>query len=95
MKIKKCYDLFILDEPNRVIEVMPKKQNIVWLCEQDKKIDNFFFTKRVEVNLKDLPEYEIALNKVSDKTKKVLMDKTIKILNLFNNKENIQKYLVV
>jgi hypothetical protein len=58
-------------------------------------MENFFFTKRVEVNLKDLPEYEIALNKVSDKTKKVLMDKTIKILNLFNNKENIQKYLVV
>lgn len=94
MKIKKCYDLFILDEANRVIEVMPKKQNIVLLCEQDKTIENFFFTKRVEVNLNDLPEYEIALNKVSDKTKKVLMDKAIEILNLFNNKENVQQHLV-
>ena len=94
MKIVKSYGLFMSDSPNKIVEVLPKGQNIVWLCEQDKKIENFFFTKRVEVNLKDLPEYEIAMNKVSNKTKLALLNKAIEILNKFNNDEKVQFYSV-
>lgn len=95
MKIQKSFGLFRLDDPNKLIEVLPMRQNIVWLCEQDKSIDTFFYTKRVEINLTEMPEYDVALNKPTNQTKKALMDKVVEILNKFNNDEKIQKYLVV
>jgi tRNA A37 threonylcarbamoyladenosine biosynthesis protein TsaE len=95
MRIIKHYDLFRLENENKLIEVLPFQNNIVWLCEKDKKIETFYFTKRVELNLTDLPEYEIALVKCNNKTKQSLMDKVIEILNKFNNDKNVQKYLVV
>ena len=90
MKIQKSCGLFRLDNPNKLIEVLPMRQNIVWLCEQDKSIDTFYFTKRVEVNLIDLPEYVIALKSTTNKNKKDLMDKVIDILNKFNNEKEVQ-----
>jgi hypothetical protein len=95
MKIQKSFGLFRLDNPNKLIEVLPIRQNIVYLCEQDKTIDTFFYTKRVEVDLSQLPEYNIAFNKTTTINKKALMNKVIDILNKFNNDKNIQKYLVV
>ena len=95
MKVQKSFGLFRLDNPNKLIEVLPMRQNIVWLCEKNKSIDTFYYSKRVEINLSEIPEYEIALNKPTNQTKKALMDKVIEILNKFNNNEKIQKYLVV
>lgn len=95
MKVQKSFGLFRLDNPNKLIEVLPMRQNIVWLCEQDKSIDTFFYTKRIEINLTEMPEYDVALNKPTNQTKKALMDKVVEILNKFNNDEKIQKYLVV
>ena len=95
MKVQKSFGLFRLDNPNKLIEVLPMRQNIVWLCEQDKSIDTFFYTKRIEINLTEIPEYDVALNKPTNQTKKALMDKVVEILNKFNNDEKIQKYLVV
>lgn len=93
MKVQKSFGLFRLDNPNKLIEVLPMRQNIVWLCEQDKSIDTFFYTKRIEINLTEMPEYDVALNNPTNQTKKALMDKVIEILNKFNNDEKIQKYL--
>ena len=95
MKIQKRFGLFRLDNPNKLIEVLPMRQNIVYLCEQNKKVDTFFYTKRVEVNLSQLPEYGIAINKTTNLNKKALMNKVIDILNKFENDKNVQLYLVV
>lgn len=90
MKIQKSSGSFRLDNPNKLISVLPIRLDIVWLCEQDKTIDTFYFTKRVEVNISDLWEYVIALNQTTNKNKNDLMVKVIDILNKFENKKEVQ-----
>ena len=90
MKIQKLSGLFRLDNPIKLIEVLPMRQDIVYLCEKDKNITTFFYTKRVEINLSYLPEYDIALNKTTNQNKKALIDKVINILNRFENSVEVQ-----
>jgi hypothetical protein len=94
MNIQKSSGLFRLDNPNKLISILPIRDNIVWLCEQDKTIETFYFTKRVEVNICDLWEYIIALRNTTYKNKKNLIVKVIDILNKFENKKEVQIYLV-
>jgi len=90
MKIIKTFGLFKLETKGKLIEVLPMRQNIVYLCEQDKKIDTFFYTKRIEINLADLPEYNIAIDKPTKINKKALMDKVIDLLDKYQNKKEVQ-----
>ena len=93
MKIQKSYESFRLDNPNKFISVYANSLNTIMLCEQDKTIDTFFYTKRVEVNLSDLWEYIIALKSTTDKNKKDLMVKVIDILSKFENEKEVQYFV--
>ncbi len=94
MNIQKSSGLFRLDNPNKLISILPIRDNIIWLCEQDKTIETFYFTKRVEVTINDLPEYMIALRHTTYQNKKNLIVKVIEILNKFENQKEVQIYLV-